>query len=88
MKIELTVDEYQEMMESLVESDNGDLFVKLFEQVNDSMFYGAPDETPTIDYIQYNVDTSDIVDGIYAIVDALDDLEEAYDRVSSKTGLV
>lgn len=36
----------------------------------------------------FSVDTTEAEEAIYALVDALDDLEEAYDRVSKKTGLV
>lgn len=73
MKIELT----REEMIELINSVDGDLQDTILDQIlsDDDLWLLARDAEKASD-------------AIYGIVDALDDLEEAYDRVSSKTGLV
>lgn len=77
MKIELTNKEVVELIESLDHEENFDLLETILNQVLGS-YAGEDDED----------EQCPIVARIYAIVDALDDLEEAYERVSISTGLV
>lgn len=77
MKIELTNEQVVELIESLDHEENFHLMEVILNQVlgSDADEYDADEQCP-------------ICARIYAIVDALDDLEEAYERVSISTGLV
>lgn len=77
-----SLDEFMELLSidaGPSEDDINSWFDKVFQSV---------DDTTEVSDLTFHIDTSDAQDSIYAIVDALDDLEEAYDRVSKKTGLV
>lgn len=77
MKIELTNDQVVELIESLDHDENFDLLETILNQVlsSDADEDDGDEQCP-------------ICSRIYAIVDALDDLEEAYERVAISTGLV
>lgn len=77
MKIELTNEQVVELIESLDHDENFDLLETILNQVLGS----ASDEDDEDEQCP-------ICARIYTIVDALDDLEEAYSRVSISTGLV
>lgn len=77
MKIELTNEQVVELIESLDHEENFHLMETILNQVLGS----DPDEDDEDEQCP-------ICARIYAIVDALDDLEEAYERVSISTGLV
>lgn len=74
MKLELNREQVSDIIEALTKYARYDLIEEILAQAFDD------------EGIQED-DTS-ICDHIYAIIDALDDLEEAYNRVSISTGLV
>lgn len=88
MKIELTNEEVVELIESLDHDENFDLLETILNQVLGSDADEDDGRTTEASCLTLNIDTSGAQDAIYAIVDALDDLEEAYNRVSISTGLV
>lgn len=77
MKIELTDEQVAELIDSLDYEENTRLLETIVKQVLDD---GGDEEDAD--------EQCPICARIYAIVDALDDLEEAYNRVSISTGLV
>lgn len=74
MKLELNREQVSDIIEALTKEARYDLVEEILAQAFD-------DE-------DIQGDDTSICDHIYAIVDALDDLEEAYNRVSISTGLV
>lgn len=77
MNIELTNEEVVKLIEALYHDENFDLLEIILNQALGS--HADEDDED---------EQCPIVARIYAIVDALDDLEEAYNRVSISTGLV
>lgn len=74
MKLELNREQVSYIIEALTRDARYDLIEEILAQ--------------TFDDEDIQEDGTSICDHIYAIVDALDDLEEAYNRVSISTGLV
>lgn len=85
MKFNIVVDheQFNTILAALNDAHQSQLVIDL---CNQALEYD--DSTTEVSDLTFNLDTIEAEEAIYAIVDALDDLEEAYDRVSKKTGLV
>ena len=85
MKFNIVVDDEQfdSILAALNDTHQSQLVIDLCNQA-----FEYDDSTIEVSDPIFSLDTTEAEEAIYAIVDALDDLEEAYDRVSKKTGLV